>query len=72
MNEMVLFAGNLLAEEEVLDWLVHQVEEDEIEEVTDEMLDRLIGRTEHLAVLFCECPALCYLSLHDMMYIKYR
>ncbi|XP_045120702.1 uncharacterized protein LOC123510033 isoform X20 [Portunus trituberculatus] len=47
-----VYSGNLLAEEEVLDWLVHQVEEDEIEEVTDEMLDRLIGRTEHLAVLF--------------------
>ncbi|XP_063877634.1 uncharacterized protein LOC135109832 isoform X10 [Scylla paramamosain] len=47
-----VYSGNLLTEEEVLDWLVHQVEEDEIEEVTDEMLDRLIGRTEHLAVLF--------------------
>ncbi|ROT67025.1 hypothetical protein C7M84_014912 [Penaeus vannamei] len=43
---------NLLAEDEVLDWLVHQVEDDEIEDVTDEMLDRLIDRTEHLAVLF--------------------
>lgn len=47
-----VYSGNLLAEEDVLEWLVHQVEEDEIEEVTDEMLDRLIGRTEHLAVLF--------------------
>ncbi|XP_042867144.1 uncharacterized protein LOC122249976 [Penaeus japonicus] len=47
-----LYTGNLLAEDEVLDWLVHQVEDDEIEDVTDEMLDRLIDRTEHLAVLF--------------------
>ncbi|KAK3864392.1 hypothetical protein Pcinc_029924 [Petrolisthes cinctipes] len=47
-----VYSGNLLAEDEVLDWLVHQVEEDEIEDVTDEMLDRLIDRTEHLAVLF--------------------
>ncbi|XP_050711800.1 uncharacterized protein LOC126995938 isoform X2 [Eriocheir sinensis] len=47
-----VYSGNLLVEEQVLDWLVHQVEEDEIEEVTDEMLDRLIERTEHLAVLF--------------------
>lgn len=54
-----LSSGNLLAEDEVLDWLVHQVEEDEIEEVTDEMLDRLIDRTEHLAVLFCELEG-CY------------
>ncbi|XP_047475280.1 uncharacterized protein LOC125029447 isoform X3 [Penaeus chinensis] len=47
-----LYTGNLLAEDEVLDWLVHQVEDDEIEDVTDEMLDRLIDRSEHLAVLF--------------------
>ncbi|KAK7069268.1 hypothetical protein SK128_025944 [Halocaridina rubra] len=47
-----LYTGNLLAEDEVLDWLVYQVEADEIEHVTDEMLDRLIERSEHLAVLF--------------------
>nr|XP_045619921.1 uncharacterized protein LOC123771446 isoform X1 [Procambarus clarkii] len=47
-----VYSGNLLAEDEVLDWLVHQVEDDEIEDVTDEMLDRLIDRSEHLAVLF--------------------
>ncbi|KAK8738956.1 hypothetical protein OTU49_003758 [Cherax quadricarinatus] len=47
-----VYSGNLLAEDEVLDWLVHQVEDDEIEDVTDEMLDRLIDRSENLAVLF--------------------
>ncbi|KAG7154498.1 disulfide-isomerase-like 2 [Homarus americanus] len=47
-----VYSGNLLAEDEVLDWLVHQVDDDEIEDVTDEMLDRLIDRSEHLAVLF--------------------
>ena len=56
-------------EEEVLDWLVHQVEEDEIEEVTDEMLDRLIERTEHLAVLFCEYFTLLHPAQHDMLFI---
>lgn len=40
-------------EEQVLDWLIHQVESDEIEDVTDEMLDMLIKRSKHLAVLFC-------------------
>ena len=48
------FKGSLLAEDEVLDWLVSQVEGDEIEEVTDEMLDKLIEKAEHLAVLFCK------------------
>lgn len=45
--------GDLKNEEKVLDWLIHQVESDEIEDVTDEMLDMLIKRSKHLAVLFC-------------------
>jgi hypothetical protein len=45
--------GDLKNEEQVLDWLIHQVESDEIEDVTDEMLDMLIKRSKHLAVLFC-------------------
>ncbi|XP_076048874.1 hulk isoform X3 [Oratosquilla oratoria] len=47
-----LYTGNLLMEDDVLDWLVKQAEGDDIEDVTDEMLDRLIDRSEHLAVLF--------------------
>ncbi|KAG8237453.1 hypothetical protein J437_LFUL015981, partial [Ladona fulva] len=40
-------------EEKVLEWLVQQVESDEIEDVTDEMLDMLITKLPNLAVLFC-------------------
>lgn len=47
--------GSLLKEEEVLQWLVHQISNDEIEDVTDQMLDQIIDRAEHLAVLFCAC-----------------
>lgn len=47
-----VFEGDLTVEEQVLDWLIHQVESDEIEDVTDEMLDMLIKRSKHLAVLF--------------------
>ena len=50
---VLLFKGDLKIEEQVLDWLIHQVESDEIEDVTDEMLDMLIKRSKHLAVLFC-------------------
>ena len=46
--------GSLLKEEEVLRWLIHQVSSDEIEDVTDQMLDKLIDKAEHIAVLFCE------------------
>lgn len=48
------FSGDLKNEEKVLEWLIHQVESDEIEDVTDEMLDMLIQRSKHLAVLFCK------------------
>ena len=41
-------------EERVLEWLLHQVASDEIEDVTDEMLDKLIAQSPHLAVLFCK------------------
>ncbi|ODM96284.1 putative protein disulfide-isomerase C1F5.02, partial [Orchesella cincta] len=47
-----VFDGDLRDEQEVLRWLLHQKESDEIEDVTSEMLDRLIRETKHLAVLF--------------------
>lgn len=37
-----------------MEWLAHQVESDEIEDVTDEMLDMLIQRSPNLAAFFCE------------------
>lgn len=46
--------GDLKNEEAVLEWLSHQVESDEIEDVTDEMLDMLISKSQSLAALFCK------------------
>lgn len=45
--------GDLKNEESVLAWLTHQVESDEIEDVTDEMLDMLIEKSPSLAAFFC-------------------
>lgn len=59
----LLFKGDLKIEEQVLDWLIHQVESDEIEDVTDEMLDMLIKRSKHLAVLFCNTNFI-FVSVH--------
>ncbi|KZS03022.1 Uncharacterized protein APZ42_034433 [Daphnia magna] len=47
-----LFVGDLKNEESVLAWLTHQVESDEIEDVTDEMLDMLIEKSPSLAAFF--------------------
>ena len=52
-NVPSMFDGDLAVEEKVLEWLIHNVESDEIEDVTDEMLDTLIRKSTHLAVLFC-------------------
>lgn len=49
-----LYDGDLTNEEEVLAWLIQQLHTDEIEDITDEMLDKLIKESNHLAVLFCE------------------
>ncbi|XP_044757512.1 uncharacterized protein LOC123315746 isoform X2 [Coccinella septempunctata] len=47
-----VYDGDLEAEEDILEWLVQQLEKDEIEDVTDEMLDKLIKESKNLAVLF--------------------
>lgn len=49
-----VYDGDLEEEEEILEWLVQQLEKDEIEDVTDEMLDKLIHEGKNVAVLFCK------------------
>lgn len=49
-----LMTGDIENEEEILQWLVDQLEKDEIEDVTDEMLDRLVKEGKTMAVLFCK------------------
>lgn len=49
-----LYEGDLLKEDELLGWLLHQKRHSEIPDVTDEMMDRLIDNTKYLAVLFCK------------------
>ena len=46
--------GDVENEDEILEWLLSQLEKDEIEDVTDEMLDRLVKDGKTLAVLFCK------------------
>jgi len=48
-----LYDGDLMNEDEILHWLLEQLEKDEIEDVTDEMLDKLIKEGKNMAVLFC-------------------
>lgn len=49
-----VYDGDLENEDEILKWLVSQQEKDEIEDVTDEMLDKLVKEGRTLAVLFCK------------------
>ncbi|XP_054718538.1 uncharacterized protein LOC129227940 [Uloborus diversus] len=47
-----IYPGDLSIEEEVLKWLLEQQSSDEIEDVTSKVLEQMITKTEHLAVLF--------------------
>uniref|UniRef100_T1J1H2 Thioredoxin domain-containing protein n=1 Tax=Strigamia maritima TaxID=126957 RepID=T1J1H2_STRMM len=47
-----IYDGDLMNEEKVLTWLIHQVHTDEIEDVNDDMLRMLIKKTPHLVALF--------------------
>lgn len=54
MNILIYILGNLEDEDKVLEWLSYQIKHDEIEDVTDEMLDILINKLSNVAVLFCK------------------
>ncbi|XP_058125777.1 uncharacterized protein LOC131282825 [Anopheles ziemanni] len=47
-----VYEGSLEQEEDVLEWLERQTNSDEIEDVTDEMLDMIVEKMQHVAVLF--------------------
>jgi len=54
LNIIIYISGNLEDEDKVLEWLSYQIKHDEIEDVTDEMLDILINKLSNVAVLFCK------------------
>uniref|UniRef100_A0A6E8VPZ6 Thioredoxin domain-containing protein n=1 Tax=Anopheles coluzzii TaxID=1518534 RepID=A0A6E8VPZ6_ANOCL len=47
-----IYEGDLLKEEELLGWLVHQKRHSEIPEITDEMKDKLMQMYDHVAIIF--------------------
>lgn len=49
-----MYTGDVENEDEILEWLLAQLERDEIEDVTDEMLNRLVRDGKTIAVLFCK------------------
>lgn len=49
-----IYEGDLMKEDDLLGWLIHQKRHSEIPEVTDEMKDKLIESTQYLAVIFCK------------------
>lgn len=49
-----VYEGRLEDEESVLKWLEQQTTSDEIEDITDEMLDLILEKMPHVAVLFCK------------------
>lgn len=49
-----IYEGNLEDEEKLLKWLTDQTSSDQIEDITDEMLDLIIEKMPHVAVLFCK------------------
>lgn len=49
-----IYEGDLMEEEKVLKWVENQKNSDEIEDITDEMLDMIIEKMDHVAVLFCK------------------
>jgi len=65
-------SGDLLNENEVLEWLIEQKNSATIEEVTDEILDDLIAEHEYVVVYFCKsfCFMICLVVIHTRIYFN--
>lgn len=49
-----IYEGKLKDEMALLKWLEQQTTSDEIEDITDEMLDLILEKMPYVAVLFCK------------------
>lgn len=49
-----VYEGRLEDEDSLLKWLEQQTTSDEIEDITDEMLDIILEKMPYVAVLFCK------------------
>lgn len=48
------YEGNIANKDAIIKWVQEETSSDEIEDITDEMLDAIIEKMEHVAVLFCK------------------
>jgi len=53
-HEPTVYEGDLMDEDEILHWLLSHLEHDEIENIDEEALDRMVKEGKTMAVLFCE------------------
>lgn len=60
-----IYEGDLLNEDEVLEWLIEQKNTATIEEVTDEILVDLIEEHEYVVAFFSKDLIFTYLLLHN-------
>lgn len=48
------FEGDLMDEDEILHWLLSHLENDEIEDIDEDTLERMVKEGRTMAVLFCK------------------
>jgi hypothetical protein len=48
------YEGDLMDEDEILHWLLSHLENDEIEDIDEDALERMVKEGRTMAVLFCE------------------
>lgn len=67
-----VYEGDLLNEDALLGWLLHQKRHAEIPDITDEMLERLVENTPYLAVLFCKIIFYIKIYVYKPINLKFQ
>lgn len=68
-QEAHVYDGDLMDEEQILHWLVSQLEKDQIEDITEEVLDKWVKEGKVMAVLFCKTHLQNYTVSHSLLFV---
>ena len=62
MSDATYFLGDAREESELLTWILYQMKEDTIENINRDLLMKMIGDYDYLAVFFCKFKRFLFFS----------
>lgn len=65
----MFFAGNLFDDSKVLEWILEQSSDDNISELTSNMIEKLVREAKNVVVLFCKYAGYMLIAITHTCYM---